>query len=204
MTNCNHECNKCDVTLTPNVNWAPSRVKSGTYICKTCNNKISTKYHKDNHEHHLKWCREHHYKNGVKPMSENKECASYLGCHIAEQVLSKVFKDVKIMPNNNPGFDFICNHGKTIDVKSSCICKYGGWKFNITKNTIADYFLCIAFNDRTDLNPMYIWLLPGNLVNHLTGTSISKSTIYKWNEYKLDITKTIACCDNMRSGSNGN
>ncbi len=70
-------------------------------------------------------------------MSDNRECSSFLGCHIAEQVLSKTFKDVEIMPPSNPGYDFICNKGKKIDVKSSCLRyknpKHKSWMFVISE-----------------------------------------------------------------------
>ena len=193
-----HECIKCGVILISGENWYTSRIKCSSYICNSCARKIFVKYRKDNREHYLKLHRKSYYKNGGNPMSENKECSAFLGIHIAEKVLSKVFKDVKIMPNNNPGFDFRCNHGKTIDVKSACINIQGGWGFKIKRNTIVDYFLCIAFDNRENLNPLHVWLLPGNLINHLISTSICKSTLSKWDKYKLDIAKTIACCDNMK------
>lgn len=41
---------------------------------------------------------------GEKPASENKQCPAFLGVHVAERVLSKVFKDVKRMPPNNRGY----------------------------------------------------------------------------------------------------
>ena len=43
----------------------------------------------------------------------NKDCASYLGC-IAEQLLSKIFKHVKMMPYGNHGYDSV-----TITVNAS-------------------------------------------------------------------------------------
>ena len=144
-------------------------------------------------------------KRGVMPMSENKQCGAYLGVHVAEKVLSKVFKNVISQPNNTPGFDFICGRGFKVDVKSSCTrieprCS-NSWNFHIRKNKIADYFLCLAFDNREDLNPMHIWLIPGEAVNYQTGASIAESRITKWDEYKLDISKTIICCNNMKEAS---
>lgn len=127
----------------------------------------------------------------------NKTCSTFLGITVAEQVLSKVFKDVEIMPPNNPGYDFICNHGKNIDVKSSCLHK-NTWNFSIKRNKIADFFLCIAFDDRESLNPLHLWLIPGYIINTQAGASVSKSTIHKWSEYKLDISKTLACCTSLK------
>jgi len=144
-------------------------------------------------------------KQGKHPYDENKKCSLYLGVHIAEQALSLAFKDVKRMPMGNPGYDVVCNHGKLIDIKSSCISfqivdgtQCSCWHFNINHNTIADYFLCIAFDDRETLTPLHVWLIPGSKLNHLTGTSISPSTIHKWDEYRLDISKIDECCNTMR------
>ena len=141
-------------------------------------------------------------KRGVRSFTENKECAQYLGVHIAERVLSHVFKDVRVMPNCNQGYDFICNKGMKIDVKSSCqtggIRWECGWSFNIRHNTIADHFLCLAFDNREDLNPMHAWLLPGGKFNHLMRTSISPSTIHKWDAYMLDISRVSECCNIIR------
>lgn len=140
-------------------------------------------------------------KIGILPMTENKTCSMFLGVHIAEQVLSKVFNNVEVMPMNNPGYDFICNHGKKIDVKSSCDQKHNQshkWSFAIGKNTIPDYFLCIAFDNRESLTPLYLWLIPGHVLNMKTSTRIAESTLSKWSEYELPIDKVITCCDTLR------
>lgn len=103
------------------------------------------------------------------------------------------------MPHNHQGYDFICNHGKKIDVKSSCILKNNqGWNFNINKNTITDYFLCIAFDNRHDLNPLHVWMMPSDKVKTKTSIGISKSTIGKWAEFELDISKTLMCCNTLK------
>ena len=135
-------------------------------------------------------------------MSENKECSSFLGVFVAERVLSHVFRDVEVMPYGNKGFDFICNNGKKIDVKSACIRRSSSgtlrWAFSIKRNKIADYFLCLAFDSREDLNPLHAWLLPGEKLNRFIGTSIHPSTINKWDDYKLDINKVVSCCNSMK------
>ena len=136
--------------------------------------------------------------NGYK---SNRNCSMFLGVHIAEQILSKIFENVEVMPIGNPGYDFICNNGYKIDVKSSCLHGDGLWSFDFSKNKIADYFLCLAFDNRENLEPKYMWLLPSNIVNNLTGTSISKSTLNKWKEYVLPINKVISCCNLMKNES---
>lgn len=140
---------------------------------------------------------------GRLPMSENRKCSQFLGIHVAERVLRNVFKDVKTMPPNNPGYDFICNHGKKIDVKSACtriICRNRSkhWIYHISTNKIADYFLCIAFDNRKDLNPLHLWLIDGNKINSCESISISKTTINKWDKFKLPLNSVISCCDSLK------
>ena len=181
-------CIVCGDRLLIGVNWAKSSAKNSTYICKQCRNAQSL------HRRH---------ENGIThPMGENKACAGYLGVYVAERVLSHVFKNVQRMPNNNHGYDFICNHGKKIDVKASCIQKKPNnivsWQFIINKNHIADYFLLLAFDNRDDLNPMHMWLIPEEKISHLHSATIAANKIHKWDEYKLDISKVTKCCDVLR------
>ena len=169
-------------------------------LCKTCYARNWRKEHPKNEKvARIKYRR----KIGMLPMDENKECSLYLGVHVAERVLSKVFENVIRQPPKNRGFDFICGHGFKIDVKSSCIRhrKWANhsWIFNICKNKIADYFLCLAFDDRKKLTPIHIWLLPAEKFNHLTIAGISTSTIDKWNGYTLDIDRVSECCNVIRT-----
>ena len=214
MSKTNPTCRVCGIELN-NDNWYSARQKKRDYICKECElkkqclyreanrdklNARSRSYAKNNPEKRKANYTKTHRKNGHLPMSENKECNLYLGVHIGEPVLSKLFKKVVRMPFGNPGYDIICNNDKKIDVKISCIRKTGNyWSFNIKHNMIADYFLCAAFDNREDLNLLYIWLIPGHVLNHLSGASISESTLYKWDAYRQDPTKAIAYCDSMKS-----
>ena len=137
--------------------------------------------------------------NKYKPRPINKESPVYLGIIIAEQVLSKVFKDIKIMPYGHKGYDFICSNNFLIDAKSSCKSKTrGNWLFHINKNKTANYFALLAFNNRTDITPLHFWLIPGDVINDKINMSISESTINKWDKYRQDITKIIKCCDNLK------
>lgn len=173
--------------------------------CKVCDNEAAKQWYRDHREYHIKYNREYRYRTGRRiPMTKNPGCSSYLGVHIAEDVLSKVFKDVHKMPMNNKGYDFVCNMGYKIDVKSSCRYhrknRSDGWGFTINRNKIADYFLCIAFDNRKDLNPEYLWLLPGKEINNKKGVSIAESTIKKWKQYELNdkLNKVINCCNSLR------
>lgn len=146
--------------------------------------------------------REYTYRSGKRvPHETNPDCPLFLGVHVAEKTLSKVFKNVQRAKMHNPGFDFICGRGYKIDVKSSCRITRGSiqdsWIFHIRKNKIADYFLCIAFDNRNNLNPEHLWLIPGEDVNNKTATSITESNTNKWSKYELNskLEKVIACCN---------
>jgi len=193
----NPKCRVCGTKLTEE-NWNPSYQKNRKYICKKCSAETDRLWAKANPDKAKARSTRRNRKMGIRAFNENKECASFLGVHIAERVLSHAFKDVEVMPTNNPGYDFICNKGKKIDVKSACRRKTGSWDFHIGRNPTADYFLCLAFDNRENLNPLHVWLLPGGAINHLTCVGISQSTIHKWDEYKLDVSKITTCCEAMR------
>lgn len=144
-----------------------------------------------------KFWKSHGWKGGA---ATNPDCPVFLGCVIAERVLSKVFKNVKTMPTGNKGFDFICGKGFKIDVKSSCFMKHrpNQWRFRIRQNKIADYFLCLAFDNRDDLIPQRIWLFPSANVSQMESVTISKNVLGRFAEHELEIGKIIVCCDAMR------
>lgn len=197
-----YHCRKCGIVLNDD-NWCTSRKERGAYICNKCRNEQYQLWQKANPDKAKASHTRSREKRGSRPFNENKECPMYLGGHVAERVLFRVFKDVEVMPYGNHGFDFICNKGMKIDVKSSCLNAGGHWVFNINHNIVADYFLCIAFDNRKNLNPLYIWLLPGDKMNHYTTTAgISPSTVHRWNEYKLDISKVATCCDILKTENN--
>ena len=90
-----------------------NKIIHGHGLCQKCYNKEHNKSHrnKTNKQH-----RERAYiTTSRKPMDENKKCALFLGIHIAENILSKTFKNVKRMPNNTPWYDFICDNTNTED-----------------------------------------------------------------------------------------
>jgi hypothetical protein len=141
----------------------------------------------------------------TQSMSKNRKCASFLGVHVAERVLAASFEEVKRMPIGNPGFDFICKYGFKIDVKSSCRRRKpqnggGNWAFSIRRNRAADYFLCLAFNNREDLRPEHVWLLPASLINNKSTFAISESNLCKWAQFEKPIDKIIAVCNIVRGG----
>ena len=119
------------------------------------------------------------------PLCENASCSSFLGVYISEAVLSTVFNSVVRAPYGNIGYDFVCGKGLKIDVKSSCFHKkINAWSFCTKKNKIADYFICLAFDSRINFIPVHIWIIPGSVVNHLSGFHIKSSYLEKWMEYE--------------------
>ena len=171
--------------------------------------KIRYKTHKEEMDKKSKVYYEEHkdeirQRVGKLPMSENKLCSSYLGVFIGERLCRHLFKDVEVMPYGNTGFDIICNHGKKIDVKiasktfSDKNNKYPRWIFHIDLNTTADFFILVAFDNRTDLNPLHIWMIPGNEINKKGNASIALSRIHKWDKWKRDINDAQLCCTEMK------
>ena len=192
-------CNKCEVELILGENWIDSRKRQRIYTCNEC----VVIYKKEYRRTHVKKITEYRetvgrIKSGHMPMTVNKTCSMYLGIVVAETVLSKVFKDVTRMRSNFPGYDFICNRNMKIDVKSSCTDKTGGLHFNINRNNIADYFLCLAFDNRQDLNPLHMWLIPGEDINHLKMLSATKNNISRLDDYELSLDKVVRCCGELR------
>lgn len=151
------------------------------------------------------------HRNGYnRPYSEVVDCSTYLGVHIAERMLSRYFDEVQRMPYGNPGYDFVCKRGYKIDVKSSCKKTYSvreysyvRWNFNIRRNQIANYFLCLAFDGRESLNPEHIWLFPSGLLCDKTALQINdnETSILRWSAYEKPLGKVVMCCDAMKAGA---
>jgi hypothetical protein len=164
------------------------------------------KYYLDHKEHYLKMNQEWRHSSGrQRPMDEATDCSNYLGIHIAERVLSKFFDNITRMPIHNPGYDFICGKGFKIDVKSACVIskgqKYPFWHFNIFRNMIADYYLCLAFDNRESLEPQHVWLIPGNIAGGKCGIRIfnTPKSLAKWSEYERPLDKVLACCQEIKA-----
>ena len=196
----NKQCRVCDELLTDE-NWAPSNRNGGSRICKKCHSEQARLWKKENPDKVKVIYTRGNRKNGHLPMDENKDCTLYLGVYVTERLLRHYFRDVEAMPYGNPGFDFICNRDKLIDAKSACLNVNGGWQFHIKRNVIADFFVLVAFDNREDLNVLHVWMIPGDVVNHLKSASISPSTIHKWDQYKLDVDKASSCCNEMKNKS---
>lgn len=184
----NPTCTVCGKLLTSD-NWWQSFRHNSDYRCIMCGKEVN---------------RLRRRANGGMSMSENVDSSMFLGVHVAEQVLRHMFKNVVQMPYGNHGYDFICGKGYLVDAKASCMIIRDRhspcWKFTIRKNKIADYFILLAFDNRNDINPLHIWMIPGDVINDSTGVSIATTTLDKWDEYRLDIDKVITCCNAMKEG----
>jgi len=196
-----HICRVCKVELTDE-NWYSSQQKNCAYICKECEREHQRLYVAENRDkinaRQCLYLKNNPPKKTGLSMSENKECPSYLGVHVNERLLKHYFNDVVMMPFGNPGYDFVCNNGWKIDAKSSATGDKGRWKFLINHNTTADYFFCVAYDNRKDLNIIHIWMLPGNEFNHMSTASISKNTVHKWTKYEKPIDEMMMCCNDMK------
>lgn len=185
------QCRICHQIL-PIADFSKAGSASGRHRteCKLCGNAANREYH------HQTGCN--------RPMEEAKESSAYLGVHVAERALSIFFDHIERMPYGNPGYDFICGKGFKIDVKSSC--KYldntvnGYWQFTTKCNSVADYFLCLAFDDRNGLNPMHVWLIPSDLVSNKRAVYIwdSERSLLKWRKYERPLDKVVVGCNILR------
>lgn len=198
------KCTKCGQTKSPGeFNKNASKPDGLDCWCRQCKHKADNDRRARNPEHVRRLARESSYTRGDRhPLGTNPKCACFLGVYVAERVLSRVFEEVERAPCNNPGYDFTCKKGYKIDVKSSTRQKRypDMWKFAIEKNKVADYFLCIAFNDRNKLEPEHVWLIPGGVINNRVGVSISETTLDKWNKYEMrdKLESVICCCNKLR------
>ena len=179
-------CRVCGTDLYA-TNWYPSQRSRNSRICKQCVGKRDAAWKKANPDKRKAIYTRYHRKIGKLPLNENKECSAYLGVCITEGLVGRAFDGIIPTSYATPGYDFVCNKGK-IDVKGGCLRNDGRWLFHIRHNTVADYFLCMAFYTRTPHTLMHAWLLPGSEFNHLESATIRPSTIHNWDEYKLDIT----------------
>jgi hypothetical protein len=144
-----------------------------------------------------------HLTGRSRPLAEATDIGMYLGVYVAERALSKFFDNIIRMPLTNPGYDFLCGKGFKIDVKSACRDQRSKnsriWNFQIKKNAVPDYFLCIAFDNRESLTPEHVWLIPSKIIAHLTHFIVADSTRSKWSEYEKPLDRVLSCCREMRA-----
>lgn len=213
-----HVCRVCGTLLVIGKNVTQYRIDTSKYICQSCNRDYQREYQRKHREYQREYQRDYRQKHRGQnreylrdymhrtgrnqPMSKKRDCPAFLGIHVAERVLSHIFKNVTRMPYNNPGYDFVCNNGFLVDAKAACrghhLHRSDNWTFHIHKNQIAQYFICLAFNNREDLTPEHIWLIPAGDINDKVGVSIADSRIDRWSRYELPINQVVSCCDTIR------
>jgi len=173
--------------------------------CKVCRREANKKNYNSNRERRIEYGREYRYKHGAKPMSENKECAQYLGCYINERILKHVMPNAILMNYANPGYDLVCGKGYLVDAKAATLHypknQSPHWCFMIRKNTTPDYFLLTAYKDRESLDICHMWLIPGDAINDKVGVTISLSGIHKWDEYQIDHTDALTCVTQLKASA---
>lgn len=174
--------------------------------CKSCQLENQVEYKKDTKilTHCRDYARERAHRMGLnRPMWEARDCGLYLGVCVTENLLASIFKNVKHMSHGNPGFDFICGGGKRIDAKSACrlhqVGRSDSWAFHVKRNRVADYFLCLGFDDRESLNPEHVWLIPGHVVNNKKCFAITESRLEKWSVYEKPINAIALQCEKMKA-----
>ena len=206
------KCTVCDISKPLDEFHNDKSRKDGKFPhCKKCKEKYRCNHPEIGIKSCIKYRKTHvdvirerrRQKSDGHSMYENKKCSHYLGIVIGERLVRHLFNNVEVMPFGNLKFDFICNRGKKIDVKTKCMYKRENgnirWKFQIKKNKIADFFILVAFDNRNDLNPLHLWMIPGNEINHQNSLSISVSTIHKWDKWKRDINDAQICCAEMKT-----
>ncbi len=138
------------------------------------------------------------------PCSDKNSGGPFLGIYVADRALSKFFDNIQRMPNGNPGYDFICSKGFKIDAKSAClyINKFGlgTWVFRIRYNQTADYFLCLAFDNRASLEPQHVWLIPKDVASIRASLSICNwpYSLRRWSAYEMPLDRVVQCCDKIK------
>ena len=72
--------------------------------------------------------------------------------------------------------------------------------FAIRHNTEADYFLFLLFDDRENLTPMHVMLVPGVTVNHRAAVSIvnTHKGLAKWGQCERPLERVVCCCEQIR------
>jgi hypothetical protein len=182
-------CSICNVEKPLDAFNADYRMKDGKQSeCKQCHAKRQ-----------LEW---RHRKGIMKPMNKNRNCPSFLGVHVAEQILSTVFSNVIRMPYGTRGYDFVCGKGFKVDVKSSCFCNnQNGWMFTFGNNTVADYFACIAFDNREFLNPLHLWIIPRFEIRGRKIVVVTISRLESFVKFEKSIDNIILACNTRRGDS---
>ena len=187
-------CTKCGISKPIDEFYKQSATIDGkqTY-CKVCKKEYDKKYRVPKPREEIKM-------TGYRPRSKYRNCAPKFGVFIAERLCKHIFKNLNIKADSV--FNLIYCGNKKIYVKTASITlnnnKQPKWSFVLNRNNDVDYLLCIALDNQIDLNVLYMWMIPGMVINQKRTISISSSSIYKWNGWKVDIKDAQLCCAEMK------
>lgn len=175
---------KKTLIIGPFIKWAQEKniLHSWTEVNRKIRDETAKNSQCDNYKKYQREYRaKQRHKNGIS-MDLNEYCSYYFGVYIGERLFEKwlltIFNDVKKMYANNPRFDFICKDPKYDSIKKYPQFKLNDkeykiqlklrtlknkrnsvyWDFDIRFND-ADYFILCGFDNRNDLNILYIWLI---------------------------------------------
>jgi hypothetical protein len=172
---------------------------SETKVCVACKKVLPrSEFYRQTHGGHMGRCKECYGKKGLTDR-EGRNSAHAMG-KIGEDLVMLRFPDAVHMPRTHCPYDFECPKGYKIDVKTSCINKSGNWFFNIFKDDVPDYYLLVAFDDRTNLNVLRVWWVPGDVIGHLVHVSIRPGckSEDKFEEYRNYDGTLAKCCIAMK------
>lgn len=155
------------------------KLPNPTDVDRDSNNRIYQNFgYKDKAEYLREW----RHSNGIQlPMDVNTDCAHYLGTLVAEiqygrVILPEMFGGIEQeMPYGNPSYDFLVKGNIKVDIKSCCLREmkgWIGWEPHVRFNNVTDYFVILAFDDRDNLNLIFIW-------------SIGKNEIIRGNKFHM-------------------
>ena len=120
--------------------------------------------------------------------------------NVAEKMIAGAFKNIHRMPVSNPGYDYLqTKTGKKIEVKSATQ-RNGGWIFQVKYNKTPDVFVFLAFDSIERLQPVRMWVVPGEKINHRATIHITNTDegLDKWHSYERsidDLTQNITITD---------
>ncbi len=140
-------------------------INAGCKTYKEYKDKCAQKLGYENDSERMKMMR---WEQGIhEPMEFNTDCPSYFGIYIAEKYIIQTFEDPIHMPPNNPGFDWLCKKKLKIQSKARCIgyhscCDSSIFEFLIKRNSIADWFILSAWDNRDSLTPLHVWIFHKN------------------------------------------
>lgn len=118
-------------------------------------------------------------------MSASRHGTRRLGFGITNGMFQELYHDAEQVGYFAQGYDFILDK-KKIDVKGATQSGDGHWHFSIKKNEIPDFFYLMLFDKYPAYNLLRAYMIPGDVINHLTGVSISKNAMWygKWKDYE--------------------